>query len=118
MAKVESERLNRNEAMEICVLRRRDGDRVVQHDSIIDKYDGSLERNMNESLRRRRRGYLGLAATILAATLLCSPQPASGAEGYKPFEGDKTAWHGFDRYDFLLDEQTLAIKPFTAGTDE
>jgi len=24
-----------------------------------------------------------------------------------PFDGAKTAWHGFDRYDFLLDEQTL-----------
>jgi len=27
------------------------------------------------------------------------------------FEGVPTSWHGFDRYDFLLDEATLAIKP-------
>ncbi|HXE53793.1 MAG TPA: hypothetical protein VN541_12295, partial [Tepidisphaeraceae bacterium] len=31
------------------------------------------------------------------------------------FEGEKTKWHGFDRYDFLLDEQTLAIKPAGKG---
>jgi pimeloyl-ACP methyl ester carboxylesterase len=37
---------------------------------------------------------------------------------YVPFEGDHTSWHGFDRYDFLLDEQTLAIAPFTAAPDE
>src|ERR1700719_4486926 len=30
------------------------------------------------------------------------------------FEGDKTAWHGFDRYDFLMDENTLAITPIKA----
>ena len=33
------------------------------------------------------------------------------ADAYTPFDGEKTAWHGFDRYDFLMDEQTLAIKP-------
>jgi pimeloyl-ACP methyl ester carboxylesterase len=27
------------------------------------------------------------------------------------FGGPKTAWHGFDRYDFLLDEENLTIKP-------
>jgi hypothetical protein len=30
----------------------------------------------------------------------------------------KTAWHGFDRYDFLIDEKTLAIKPIKAQPDE
>ena len=27
------------------------------------------------------------------------------------FEGAKTSWHGFDRYDFIMDEATLAITP-------
>jgi pimeloyl-ACP methyl ester carboxylesterase len=31
---------------------------------------------------------------------------------------DKTQWHGFDRYDFLMDEQTLAITPFKAPSGE
>ncbi len=35
-----------------------------------------------------------------------------------PDNAEKTAWHGFDRYDFLLDEQTLAIKPIKAQDDE
>ncbi len=34
------------------------------------------------------------------------------------FEGEKTAWHGFDRYDFLMDENSLAIKPIKAEEDE
>lgn len=35
------------------------------------------------------------------------------------FAGEKTAWHeGFDRYDFLMDEQTMAITPIKATEDE
>ncbi len=35
------------------------------------------------------------------------------------FQGDKIDWHGFDRYDFVMDTQTLAITPFKApGSEE
>src|SRR6202167_2871642 len=34
------------------------------------------------------------------------------------FQGDKIDWHGFDRYDFVMDMQTLAITPFTAPAGE
>jgi alpha-L-fucosidase 2 len=35
------------------------------------------------------------------------------------FTGEKTAWHeGFDRYDFLMDEQTMAITQIKATEDE
>jgi hypothetical protein len=35
------------------------------------------------------------------------------------FGGEKTAWHeGFDRYDFLMDEQTFALTPIRATADE
>ena len=30
----------------------------------------------------------------------------------------KTLWHGFDRYDFLMDEKTLVLKPIKAAEDE
>src|SRR5271155_1153226 len=41
------------------------------------------------------------------------------AVAYVPFDGEKTAWHdGFDRYDFVLDEESLAIKPFKRDDDE
>lgn len=41
------------------------------------------------------------------------------ADGAPPSFGDeKTSWHGFDRYDFLMDESDLSIRPFNAPTDE
>jgi pimeloyl-ACP methyl ester carboxylesterase len=40
------------------------------------------------------------------------------AKGAVPFAGEKTSWHGFDRYDFLLDEANLTIKPIKAAPDE
>ena len=36
-----------------------------------------------------------------------------------PLDGEKFAWHdGFDRYDFVMDEETLAITPFKAPEGE
>ncbi len=51
-------------------------------------------------------------AVLTALTFL--PHSLHAADAYIPFEGEKTTWHDFDRYDFLLDEETLTIKPFTA----
>src|SRR5262245_54390753 len=34
------------------------------------------------------------------------------------FAGEKTSWHGFDRFDFLMDETAFSIKPHKAGADE
>jgi pimeloyl-ACP methyl ester carboxylesterase len=35
------------------------------------------------------------------------------------FTGEKTTWHeGFDRYDFLMDEQTFALTPIRATAEE
>src|SRR4030088_843765 len=66
---------------------------------------------------------------ILAVTAVCLSAFAESARGAgqiiqqkssaKPIEkGEKTAWHGFDRYDFVMDDQTLAIKAFKSPTDE
>ncbi len=58
--------------------------------------------------------YLGFAAILCFASF-------SGTKGADPtpFEGEKTAWHeGFDRYDFVMDEDSLAIKPFKRDEDE
>jgi pimeloyl-ACP methyl ester carboxylesterase len=53
-------------------------------------------------------------AVLFAITL------SSGVARSDPpsFTGGHTSWHGFDRYDFLMDESTFAIKPHTAGADE
>ena len=57
-----------------------------------------------------RSAYIVLAA-IIVATGLDRPNAATAADAYTAFDGAKSAWHGFDRYDYLLDERTLAIKP-------
>jgi len=40
------------------------------------------------------------------------------AESTSPFTGEKTAWHGFDRYDFVMDEASLGVTPIKAQEDE
>ncbi len=35
------------------------------------------------------------------------------SEAYVPFEGEKTFWHdGFDRFDYVMDEESFVIMPF------
>ena len=51
--------------------------------------------------------------------MLGTPALLLAAEAYGPFEGEKSAWHdGFDRYDYVMDEATLAIRPFKAPEGE
>ena len=40
------------------------------------------------------------------------------AEADSHFTGEKTAWHGFDRYDFVMDEGSLRVTPIKAADDE
>ena len=57
-------------------------------------------------------GGAALSAPILSGRLL-------GADSPRPFEGEKTAWHdGFDRFDYVMDDETLAITPFKRAADE
>ena len=58
-----------------------------------------------------------LSAVLVTAAFWLSSQ--SSAAGAPPTFGDeKTSWHGFDRYDFLMDETDLNIKPYKAAPDE
>src|SRR5215472_10258939 len=58
---------------------------------------------------------LSLVLVITALGL----SPRSSAAGAAPsFGAEKTSWHGFERYDFLMDEQDFSIKPFKAFPDE
>lgn len=34
------------------------------------------------------------------------------------FTGEKTAWHGFDRFDFLMDDAALTVQPIKASPNE
>jgi len=58
-----------------------------------------------------------ILAAMVAAAILYAARDAAAQEA-APFEGEKTQWHGFDRYDFLMDEKTFAITPFKAAEDE
>jgi hypothetical protein len=61
-------------------------------------------------------------AQVQAATDKRIPSESSRAEvevqSSQTFQGDKIDWHGFDRYDFVMDMQTLAITPFKAPAGE
>ncbi len=59
-----------------------------------------------------------VAAALLALFFIVFAGTARGAEGLVPFDGEKSSWHGFDRYDFLMDETDLTIKPYKVGPDE
>ena len=57
-------------------------------------------------------------ALCVAPLALAAPSQTLAPET-KPFEGVPTTWHdGFARYDFVIDEQTLAITPFKAPPGE
>jgi pimeloyl-ACP methyl ester carboxylesterase len=58
-----------------------------------------------------------MAALVLAAAIGSSRN--THAADYVPFEGAKTAWRdGFDRFDYLMDEATLALEPFQRDEQE
>jgi hypothetical protein len=57
----------------------------------------------------------------LALVLTLRPPAARAADdaAAPSFDGGKSVWHdNFDRYDFVMDEQTLAITPFKAPEGE
>ncbi|HEY4325068.1 MAG TPA: hypothetical protein VGN20_13815 [Mucilaginibacter sp.] len=57
-----------------------------------------------------------LIACFISFSILI-PQTAKSQQAV--FNGEKSTWHeGFDRYDFIMDETTLAITPFKAPDGE
>src|SRR5262245_57156125 len=52
---------------------------------------------------------------LVAGAILSGSGDARAAGAPTGFTGEKTEWHGFDRYDFLMDEESLAIEPAAAG---
>jgi pimeloyl-ACP methyl ester carboxylesterase len=49
---------------------------------------------------------------------VCIPGIAPVAAQNSDFGSEKTSWHGYDRYDFVMDEQTLEITPIKAPEGE
>src|SRR5947209_4368203 len=77
----------------------------------------TLGLNLKSGIRMNRPVYAGLAAMALAAVLWNS-RAAKAADESTAFAGEKTAWHGSDRYDFLMDQKDLSVKPCKAAEDE
>ena len=69
----------------------------------------------------RFNGPYPLAGLVVAVSfwtlILGTPSPVSASEAV-PFTGEKSAWHGFERYDFVMDAETLAITPFKSPAGE
>ena len=58
-----------------------------------------------------RYSYRQVLVAILAAVLLLSnPTTTRADDASAGFDGPKTQWHGFDRYDFTIDPLTMEIK--------
>jgi pimeloyl-ACP methyl ester carboxylesterase len=112
---------------------------------MIETIEGKLtdqqkkNRNTEPSSLGRRTFVKGIA--VIGAGITVFPLLANRAEAHVPaapdfgipsgsgrtevapqallaFQGDKIDWHGFDRYDFVMDMQTLAITPFKAPAGE
>ena len=73
---------------------------------------------MRQPISQLMNRFAFVFAAICMAALLWSPKMTMAAEAATAFTGEKTAWHGFDRYDFVMDEATLAVTPFKAAADE
>jgi len=54
----------------------------------------------------------------IAACFLLLIHGKSSGQSLTPFEGEKTSWHGFDRYDYLMDMETFALTPIKATPEE
>ncbi|HWB61822.1 MAG TPA: alpha/beta hydrolase, partial [Chthoniobacteraceae bacterium] len=57
-----------------------------------------------------------IPAAVFLAAIFSTAAQTKAADGYVPFDGAKSDWHGFDRYDYLLDEKTMEIKPADPNT--
>jgi hypothetical protein len=54
---------------------------------------------------------LAMLAVTLIPVAASAAAPAEAEAPSPAFEGAKSAWHGFDRCDFLMDDPTLTVKP-------
>src|SRR5262245_50210644 len=69
-------------------------------------------------------GLLAIIAMVATNHNVIGQQPSQSllngkaAETPASFTGEKTSWHGFDRFDFLMDASALTVKPMKASPDE
>ena len=77
-----------------------------------------LATNPNLGARRVLGGCAAVAVVVLGSEgALRAAEPSEPAPRSSS-AGEKTAWHGFDRYDFVMDGSDLSLKPFKAPAGE
>jgi pimeloyl-ACP methyl ester carboxylesterase len=57
-------------------------------------------------------------AVVAVNFLLANPATTRADDATAGFDGPKTLWHGFDRYDFTIDPLTMEINPSVAPVTE
>jgi hypothetical protein len=55
---------------------------------------------------------------LAVATMVAVNRDVIGVETATNFAGEKTSWHGFDRFDFLMDQAALTVRSIKASPDE
>jgi pimeloyl-ACP methyl ester carboxylesterase len=74
----------------------------------------NMQRISSSSKKRSQfAGLALLAAVTIGVAALRAAEPSDS-----PFEGQKSTWHGFDRYDFVMDCTDLTLKPFKSPEGE
>ena len=64
------------------------------------------------------KSHSSVLISVLVAVGVCAGI-VRAADAPVPFDGSKSAWHdGFDRFDYVMDDQTLEITPFKAPDGE
>ena len=76
------------------------------------KIDVPLNKHYFQS--KMRNGAVLFFIACIVCFLKVSPVNAQNSA----FGSEKTSWHGYDRYDFVMDEQTFAITPIKAPAGE
>ena len=67
----------------------------------------------------QHHSWTGLLLALLIAAPPGGPAAPRAADDVAPFDGAKSTWHdGFDRFDFVMDEGSLAITPFARPEGE
>src|SRR5205814_7810088 len=67
---------------------------------------------LSEPMKSRFSASAALLTAGVLSAALWNPRATRAAETYIPFEGERTTWHdGFERFDYVMDEESLAITP-------
>src|SRR5258705_781727 len=84
----------------------------------VDRWAGN-EALFRQFMKSTVAGSLVLFVAAALSPVFWNSSAAHAATSYDPFDGEKTTWHdGFERFDYVMDEETFAITPFKRPDNE